>query len=155
MSPKNTPRWADLSRIRAGDEAHAVVRIDAALIQETARLTGDDNPIHVDPEAARLIGQSRPVAHGVILFGVISRLIGTELPGPGSVWFSNEIEFLSPVYDGDEVTMRLTVTQVSVATRVVVMDVSGTSGGSTPVVRGRVKVRVPEIVVNQERSVMK
>lgn len=152
--PRDQRRWADLSALNAGDSASTTIRINAELIRATAQLTGDDNAIHVDRDAARLIGQSRPLAHGMILIGAVSRLIGTELPGHGSVWFKNDIEFLSPLYDGDEVTVTLTVAHISPATRVVVLDVGGRTATGGEVMQGRVKVRVPEIVAIEESSAM-
>jgi 3-oxoacyl-[acyl-carrier protein] reductase len=73
---------------------------------------------------------------------MVSRLIGTRLPGPGSVWFDNQVEFLAPVYAGDRVQMTARVSQLSKATRVVVLDLEGTKDGGVPVLRGRAKVRV-------------
>lgn len=139
-------RWADLDRIRAGDEARVVTLITRELIDHTAQLTGDDNPLHLDDAAARRYGQSRPIAHGQILVGLVSRLIGTELPGPGSVWFENQLRFLSPVFAGDTVTVIGRVAQVSVGSRVVVLDLTATNQQGNEVLRGQAKVRVPEAV---------
>jgi 3-oxoacyl-[acyl-carrier protein] reductase len=142
---QDSSRWADLARLAIGDSASARIRVDAALIAATAQLTGDDNPIHLDAAAARRIGQSRPLAHGVIVLGVISKVIGTELPGRGSIWFGNDVEFIAPFYEGDELTITLTVAHISTATRVVVLDVAGRNARDAAVVRGRVSVRVPEL----------
>ena len=151
MSPKEHSQviWAEIEKLRVGDSADTMLRIDEATIRDTARLTGDDNPIHVDTAAARLFGQSRPVAHGVILLGALSRLIGTQLPGPGSVWFQNEVEFLAPMFAGDDITVSATVAHVSAATRVVVLDVAATAASGRAIARGRAKVRVPAPIVRQ------
>jgi 3-oxoacyl-[acyl-carrier protein] reductase len=143
----------DIGRLRAGDRASLSERVDDRLVRETARLTGDDNPIHLDPTVAFQYGQSRPVAHGVILLGLVSRLIGTKMPGPGSVWFSSELEFLAPVFPGDDVTVEAEIAHVSIAARVVTLQVVGRKGGEVDVLRGRVRVRVPE-PMRRESSVM-
>jgi len=147
-----SPRWADLSAIAAGASASATLRLDEDTIARAAEWTGDANPIHVDPAAAREFGQSRTVAHGVILLGAISRLIGSELPGPGSVWFQNDIEFTAPMYAGDTVTVTLTVRQVSLSARVVVLDVVAENASKTVVAQGRARVRVPAPISQQDTT---
>jgi 3-oxoacyl-[acyl-carrier protein] reductase len=135
---------ADLGRLRIGDTASIAQRIDDELVRATARLTGDDNPIHVDSSVAALFGQSRPSAHGVILLGLVSRLIGTQLPGPGSVWFSSELEFAAPVFAGDAVTIVASVSHISMAARVATLQITGRKSDGAEVLRGKVRVRVPE-----------
>ena len=147
-------RWACLEAIREGQEATIREKITPELIEATARITGDHNPLHVDPKAALRIGQSRPVAHGVILLGLVSRLIGMELPGPGSIWFENEIEFLSPVYPGDEVELTAKVKHVSPATGVVVLELQGRKVPGVPVLRGRSKVRVSTLSTERNESMV-
>lgn len=133
----------DLESLAVGTAASLSEVVTQERIAATAQLTRDDNPIHTDAEQARLFGHSRPIAHGVILLGIVSRLIGTRLPGPGSVWFDSQMEFLAPVHGGEEVRITVRVAHVSHATRVVVLDVDGTKDGSVRVLRGRAKVRVP------------
>jgi len=133
----------DLDRLEIGTTASVSEVVTAERIEATTRLTADDNPIHTTPAQAQLFGQSRPIAHGVILLGMISRLIGTKLPGPGSIWFDSQVEFLAPVYAGDEVRLIGRVAHVSPATRVVVLDLEA-ARDAVVVLRGRAKVRVPE-----------
>ena len=140
--------WASIEAIAVGQKASVRQRITADLVRATAEVTGDFNPLHVDGRAAALVGQSRPVAHGVILLGIISRLIGMELPGPGSVWFENDVEFLAPVYPEDEVEIIATVVHVSIATSVVVLELQGTKQSGAPILRGRAKVRVSTMMKN-------
>jgi len=144
--------WADFDALAVGASASATLHVDEALVARTAALTGDDNPIHVDAVAARRFGQSRPVAHGVILLGAISKLIGTQLPGPGSIWFQNEVEFLAPIYVGDVVAVKLAVARLSPATRIVVLDVDARNADGAVVARGRATVRVPVAIHHEETS---
>jgi 3-oxoacyl-[acyl-carrier protein] reductase len=146
-------RWARIDDIVEGQTATLRTTVTEELIEATAQLTGDFNPLHVDPEAALAAGQSRPVAHGVILLGLISRLIGMELPGPGAVWFEHQVEFLAPVFAGDEVEVTARVTRVSRATNVIVLALEARKLGNVPVLRGSAKVRVPS-VFSQEAADM-
>ncbi len=148
----NERPWARIETIQVGQRASIRRRITNDLVQATAAVTEDFNPLHVDEAAALLLGQSRPVAHGVILLGIISRLIGMELPGPGSVWFENAVQFLAPVYPDDEVEITATVAHVSIATSVVVLDLEGTKQSGTAILRGRAKVRVSSMMTNRTDS---
>lgn len=141
--------WASIESIHEGAEVVLRELITAELVDATASVTGDFNPVHVDAKAAKEIGASRPVAHGVILLGLLSRVIGMHLPGPGSIWFSNDVEFLAPVYTGDEIELRVRVSRVSAATSVVVLDVTARRLPDTQVMRGTAKVRVANRVANR------
>lgn len=143
--------WADLDRIRPGDTATVEDEITADMIAEFAQLSGDTNPMHTDPEVARAYAFPRPMAHGMLALTLISRLIGTELPGPGSVWTAQDLTFLAPVYPGDRIEARLRVKQISQAARMVVLEteVRNTSSG-TPILQGIAKVKVPQRIEKTE-----
>ena len=66
-----------------------------------ARLSGDDNPIHVDPEFSAQTLFGRTVAHGMFLFSNLCRLVGETLPGPGSVLAAQEMMFPAPTFTGE------------------------------------------------------
>jgi acyl dehydratase len=77
-----------------------------------AALSGDDNPIHVDPEFSEGGKFGRTVAHGMLLYSTVCAVLGTQLPGPGTLQLWQELMFPSPTYVGEEVTIRLEATQV-------------------------------------------
>lgn len=77
-----------------------------------AALSGDDNPIHVDPAFSARTSFGRTVAHGMLLYGAVSGVLGTEFPGPGTIQMDQELMFPSPTYSGEEVIIRLEVTEV-------------------------------------------
>jgi 3-oxoacyl-[acyl-carrier protein] reductase len=145
--------WASIESVSVGQQASIRQRITPDLVRATAEVTGDFNPLHVDGSAAAVAGQSRPVAHGVILLGMISRLIGMELPGPGSVWFENDVQFLAPVYPDDEVEITATVARVSIATSVVELELEGRKQSGAPVLQGRARVRVSGVMTNPTEQV--
>lgn len=77
-----------------------------------AALSGDDNPIHLDPDAARAAGFAGTIVHGTLVIGLFSRLLGTRLPGPGTVYLGQEIRFLRPVPPGVTVAAHVEVTAI-------------------------------------------
>jgi acyl dehydratase len=72
-----------------------------------AALSGDDNPIHVDPEFAARSKFGRTVAHGMFLYGNLCRMLGTPLTNPGGVQIEQELMFPSPTFAGEEVEIRV------------------------------------------------
>lgn len=77
-----------------------------------ARLSGDDNPIHLDDTAARAAGFEGVIAHGAMVMGLFSRLLGTRLPGNGTIYLGQEMRFSRPVYPGATVTAHVEVVTV-------------------------------------------
>jgi acyl dehydratase len=72
-----------------------------------AALSGDDNPIHVDPAFSARTRFGRTVAHGMFLYSCVSRALGSLLPGPGTLQLEQELKFPTPTYTGEEVEIRL------------------------------------------------
>lgn len=87
--------------IKVGDRAGLRRRITFEDIKKYADLIGDHNPLHLDEEYARNTIFGRPIAHGLLTAGLISNLLGNELPGPGTVYLSQTFKFKAPVYPGD------------------------------------------------------
>ena len=80
-------------------------------VRAFADVTGDDNPIHIDEEAGRKSRFGRPVAHGVYLLGIASKVLGRDFPGPGSIAVSLSAKFLRPVPIGEEMTVEVKVAE--------------------------------------------
>lgn len=85
--------------------------VTSELVESFAELTGDRNPIHLDDERAATARFGRRIAHGALLAGVISAVIGTKLPGPGAIYVSQSLRFRRPVYIGDEIEASVAVAE--------------------------------------------
>ncbi|MCE6960021.1 (R)-hydratase [Cereibacter sphaeroides] len=72
-------------------------------------LSGDDNPIHFDPDYARLRGFAGPIVYGGLLVAEISRLLGTMMPGHGCVWQSLTLRFRKPLFVGHAARLEASV----------------------------------------------
>ena len=97
--------------IQVGDSFSMERLITAKDVQMFADVTGDDNPIHVDPEYAKSSRFGKPVVHGVLLLGLISKVLGRDFPGHGSVAVGISCRFLRPVPVGAEVTVKIEVAE--------------------------------------------
>ena len=89
------------------------LHIDEQLLERFADLSGDRNPIHLDGHEALSYGYSKRVAHGVLSLALLSRLVGVKIPGPGAIWLENQIQWIAPVFVGDDIVMTATVKGVS------------------------------------------
>jgi 3-hydroxybutyryl-CoA dehydratase len=99
-------------RHKVGDEATRSKRITEDDIRAFAELTGDHNPVHLDESYAATTRFGRTIAHGMLAASLISATLANELPGPGSVYLSQTLRFVAPVFPGDTVTARVAVTKV-------------------------------------------
>jgi 3-hydroxybutyryl-CoA dehydratase len=98
--------------LKVGDTASLTKTITDADIRAFAELSGDRNPLHLDDEYAATTRFGRRIAHGMLAASLISTVLGTELPGTGTVYLSQNSRFLAPVYPGDTITARVTVTNI-------------------------------------------
>ena len=89
---------------RVGEQASFTKTVTEGDVTTFAGLVCDFNPIHIDAEYARKSRFGRRVAHGMFTGGLISAVLGNKLPGPGSIYLSQQLEFLAPVYIGDTIT---------------------------------------------------
>jgi 3-hydroxybutyryl-CoA dehydratase len=96
--------------IKVGDEASLARTITEAHIVNFAGITGDMNPIHVDAEYAAHSMFKERIAHGMLVAGLISAVLGTQLPGPNSIYLGQDLNFVAPVMIGDTIKVVVTVT---------------------------------------------
>src|SRR6266404_8040344 len=108
--------------LKVGDTASLTRTITDADIRAFAELSGDRNPIHLDDEYAATTRFGRRIAHGMLAASLISTVLGTELPGIGTVYLSQNSQFVAPVYPGDTVTARVTVRKIRNDKPIVTLD---------------------------------
>ena len=97
---------------KAGDTAEITRTIEQADVQAFADLTEDHNPIHVDESFAKTTRFGRRIAHGMLTASLISSVLASKLPGEGSVYLGQTLQFVAPVFPGDEITARVTVREI-------------------------------------------
>jgi 3-hydroxybutyryl-CoA dehydratase len=95
-----------------GDSEEITKTITDSDIQIFADVIGDHNPIHVDDAFARTTRFGRRIAHGMLTASLISSVLANKLPGEGSVYLGQTLQFVAPVFPGDEVTARVTVKEI-------------------------------------------
>jgi len=131
------------------------VTLDAALVEKFAEFSGDRNPVHLQAEAAREFGFSRPFAHGAILSAIVSKLIGMKVPGPGAVWMSQSMEWARPIFVGETVKVEAEIESASSGAEVLTLKLRATLSGGEQVMQGSAKVKVAPRIAERTESVTK
>lgn len=101
-----------IEELKIGDSAELTKVITEALVQDFARVIGDFNPLHLDEAYAQRTRFKGRIAHGALIIGLFSNILGNILPGHGTIYLSHEIKFLAPVRIGDAITARVEVTEL-------------------------------------------
>ncbi|MDR0881093.1 MAG: MaoC family dehydratase [Candidatus Adiutrix sp.] len=94
-----------------GQEAAQSLLISAEAVECYAQLVGDTNPVHLDEDYASRSFFRQRVAHGLLVAGPISAILGTRLPGPGTIYLSQSLEFKRPVTLGQTITARVKIAE--------------------------------------------
>jgi 3-oxoacyl-[acyl-carrier protein] reductase len=134
--------FADFARIAVGETKSLTRTIREADVRRFVEMTGDDNPLHVDRSFAEETAFKDIVVHGMLGASFISTVIGTQLPGPGALWVSQNLDFLLPVRLGDELTVRCTVIAKHERERLLDLDTRIVNQNGQDVLTGRGKVKV-------------
>ena len=100
---------ASFEKIQPGDSYTLQKHISAEMIDAFAASSGDYNPVHMDDAYGKNSGFKSRIAHGALILSFLSELIGMHLPGKGSVWLSQNMDFISPAYAGDSLAITATV----------------------------------------------
>ena len=132
-------------RFKVGDAATRSKTITDEDIRAFAELSGDRNPVHLDDEYAAGTRFGRRIAHGMIAASLVSAALANELPGPGSVYLSQTLRFVAPVFPGDTVTARVEVTKVREDKPVVTLETVCTNERGERLIEGEAVVLLTEV----------
>jgi acyl dehydratase len=101
-----------IADLAAGDHAEITRVVEESDVAAFVEAVGDYNPVHSDPHYAATTPFKEPIAPGIFTAGLISAVIGTQLPGPGAIYLSQSLKFVKPVKAGDTITARAEVAEV-------------------------------------------
>jgi phosphate acetyltransferase len=129
--------------IEIGDSATLVRTLRHEDIQMYAIMSGDINPSHVDPEYANSSLLREVIAHGMWGGALISNVLGTQFPGPGTVYIDQSLHFALPVRVGDTLTVTITCQKKYPRNKHMVMDCTCTNQDGQKVITGSAEVQAP------------
>lgn len=128
--------------IHIGDRASFSKTVSETDIYHFAGITGDFNPLHIDEEFAKKTFFKERIAHGILSAGFISAVLAMKLPGPNTIYLSQNLKFLAPVKIGDTVKAEVEVLKKIEDKKIIHL-------------RTQVKNQRDELVVDGEATVMK
>ena len=137
--------------IKLGESAILTRTLKPQDIQLFAIMSGDVNPAHVDPEYAHSSMFHEVIAHGMWGGALISTVLGTEFPGPGTIYISQTLRFSRPVKVGDTITIKITCKQKFDHNKHIVFDCQCTNQDGLKVISGEAEVLAPTEKVKRER----
>ncbi|OZB58003.1 MAG: enoyl-CoA hydratase [Lysobacterales bacterium 14-68-21] len=140
--------------IAVGDTAAIERTLTAEDIQLFAVMSGDVNPQHLDPDFAASTRFHGVIAHGMWGAALISAVLGTRLPGPGTIYLSQTLKFLAPVHIGDTLTIRVTVRSKDEARKELVLDCSCTDQAGQCAIQGEALVLAPVEKIVRPRATL-
>jgi 3-hydroxybutyryl-CoA dehydratase len=140
-------RSLTISELRIGDSAEFSKTISESDVYLFAGITGDLNPVHVDAEFAKTTPFGARVAHGPLTFSLCAGLLGTELPGVGTIAVTNEVTYEAPVYIGDTIAVRVEVAALDAERNRATMAVTWHNQSGTQVASGTMVVKPPKTKV--------
>lgn len=132
-----------IHELAVGDSASTAKTISESDVYMYAGITGDFNPAHVDEQYATGTRFGERIAHGMLSAGLISAVIGTQLPGPGTIYMGQDLKFTAPVHIGDTITATIIVKEVDVERNRAVLKTVCLNQNGKKVIDGVARVMVP------------
>lgn len=113
-------------------------------IRVFAEVSGDDNPVHLDEGFAKKTVFGRRIVHGILTASLVSAVLGTKLPGYGTIYLSQSLNFRKPVFLGDTVETTVTILSVVVEKRLIELETVCKNQDGDIVLEGKALVKAPK-----------
>jgi 3-hydroxybutyryl-CoA dehydratase len=133
-----------IDQLKIGDTAEFGKTISESDIYLYAGVTGDFNPAHLNEVYAKKTYFKTRIAQGMLTAGFISGLLGVSLPGPGTIYIRQELDFLAPVHIGDTITARVEIIDILNQKNRVTVRTTCVNQDGTMVLDGRAIVSPPK-----------
>lgn len=143
-----------LEDLSIGDSAQIVRVLGESDIELFAVMSGDVNPAHLDAAYAEGTPFHHVIAHGMWGGALISAVLGTRLPGPGTIYLSQSLKFCRPVSVGDVITVRVTVKAIDLESGRVMLDCICLNQNGKAVIEGEAEVLAPRVKVSRPVQVL-
>jgi acyl dehydratase len=137
--------------ISVGEEASLTHTLTWRDIELFAAMSGDVNPAHVDEEYAKSDMFHKIIAHGMWGGALISTVLGTELPGPGTIYLNQSLQFRRPIGLGDKVTVTVRAAHKDAARHRITFDCSVVNQHGETVISGSAEVIAPTEKIRRKR----
>mgnify|MGYP001661652244 CR=1 FL=1 len=133
-----------IDQLEVGQKASFTKTVTEADVYNYAGVSGDFNPAHMNEEYAKNTAFKTRIAHGMLSAGFISAVLGTKLPGPGTIYLNQDLRFTKPVHFGDTITATITVEELIKEKNRGILKTVCTNQDGDVVVEGTAKVMPPK-----------
>ena len=133
-----------IEQIKLGDTAYFSKTVSESDVYLYAGITGDLNPAHINEAHAKNTFFKTRLAHCMLTAGFISNILGMQLPGPGTIYMRQSLNFLAPVRFGDTITAKVEVVEVIAEKNRVRLKTTCTNQEGTVVLDGEAMVIPPK-----------
>ncbi len=130
----------EYEEIEVGDEAELIRTVTEKDVQYFSQVSGDQNLIHTDKEFAGKTQFEKPIVHGMFTASLFSNLVGNVLPGNGSVYLTQDLNFKKPVFIGDTIKAKLTVLRKVDGPKILVLKTIASNQNNEVVLKGEAQV---------------
>ena len=135
-----------IEELKIGDKAQFAKTVSESDIYLYSGVTGDFNPAHLNEMYAKETHFKTRIAHGMLIGGFVSTVIGNQLPGPGTIYLRQELNFLAPVRIGDTITAEVEVKDILVEKKHVRLKTTCLNQYEEQVVDGEAIVSPPRVI---------
>lgn len=132
-----------IDQLAIGDEASFTKTITEGDVYSFAGITGDFNPAHVNQTYAEASPFKTRIAHGMLSGSLFSTVLGTQLPGPGTIYLGQDLKFTKPVMFGDTITATVKIVEMVPEKGRVILETVATNQAGDVVVTGKATVLAP------------
>jgi len=133
-----------LAELQVGDKASFRKTVSETDVYLYAGITGDLNPAHIDEQYAKETLFQTRIAHGMLTAGLVSAVLGTKLPGPGTIYLAQTLKFTAPVHFGDTLTATAEVAEILTEKKRVKLATTVTNQEGQVVLEGEALVKPPQ-----------
>ena len=133
-----------IQQLQVGDKAELRKTFVEEDVAEFARVSGDSNPAHMDENYAKTTQFKTRIVHGMLAGSLFSALLGTDLPGVGTIYTGQTLKFTRPVHFGEEITASVTVKELNEERNRAVFECLAVNPQGEPVIIGEATVMPPK-----------
>ncbi|NLB67527.1 MAG: MaoC family dehydratase [Bacteroidales bacterium] len=130
-----------LSDLYIGQEERMSAQFSMEKVKAFANITGDFNPIHLDPVYAAQTIFKENIVHGFLVASLFSTILGTKMPGEGSIYVKQNMKFVKPVYIDDTVTAVVSITDINFEKQLVTLNTTCHNQDGVVVIEGDALVK--------------
>ena len=131
-----------MNKFTVGQEAKIRKCFSTMDIESFAEMSGDTNPVHLNEAFANKTIFKKKIVHGFLYSSLISAVIGTKLPGNGSIYLHQELNFKKPVYHNENITALVRITQIKKEKSLIYLDTFCYIDNNDVVVEGKAIIKV-------------